>query len=118
MCDYDGDPPEFCSEKSRKARKTYHCCECPTTIGIGDTYRLYAGKWDDFQWYRRCQKCALIADAMNDIDCSWTFRGLLEGAEHALDNEEHEAEHPEAFERLRVLLGKHLDEVALDEVVS
>lgn len=106
MCSYDGDAPEFCSEKTRKARKTYHCCECPASIAIGDTYRLYAGKWDDFQWYRRCTSCAQIADAMDDIHCSWTFSGLLEDAEHALDDDEHREAHPEAFAKLQVLMEK------------
>lgn len=42
---------------------------------------------------------------MNDIRCSWTFRSLREGAGYALESDEHEAESPEAFERLRGLLG-------------
>lgn len=107
MCDYDdGDAPEFFAEKSRKARKTYWCCECPTTIAIGDTYRLYVGKWDNFQWYRRCQKCALISDAMNDIHCSWTFSGLLEGVGNALDDGGHKRSNASGFERLCELMGE------------
>ena len=113
MCDYeDGDAPEFFAEKARKARKArkmYQCCECPTTIAIGDTYRLYVGKWDDFEWYRRCQSCALIADAMNAIHCSWTFSSLWEGAGYALDDRGHEASNPEAFERLRGLMDTELE---------
>lgn len=106
MCDYDGDAPKFCVERVYKARKPYWCCECPTRIKAGDQYRLYAGKWDDFQSYRRCQKCAQISDAMNAIRCTWTFTSLREGARYALEDVEHEAANPKAFERLQELLSE------------
>lgn len=109
MCDYDGDTPKFCFERSPRARKQYRCCECPAQIEVGDQYRLYVGKWDDFQSYRRCQECGQISDAMNAIRCSWTFTDLREGARYALEDDEHEATNPEAFERLRELLNTSCD---------
>jgi hypothetical protein len=59
-CDFD-DYPEFFDLKIRKARKEHRCCECSTTIRVGDQYEYVVGKWDgDINDFRTCLICSQI----------------------------------------------------------
>lgn len=46
MCSCDWDPPEFCREVLRVARKAHKCYECAREIKSGEQYQYVIGKWD------------------------------------------------------------------------
>lgn len=58
MCGYSGETPSAFWESTPRARKEHTCCECLSTIAIGETYHLAKGVWDgEFQIYRTCEIC-------------------------------------------------------------
>lgn len=69
MCD---NPPEFCTETWRVARKQHKCCECSRRahargrrIEPGERYLEYRGKWDgDMDTYRVCSRCHRVRKAL------------------------------------------------------
>jgi len=46
-------------EQWRKARQEHQCCECNSTIDIGETYKVYIGLWNG-KWFR-CKQCEFCA---------------------------------------------------------
>jgi hypothetical protein len=57
-CNFDDDPADIWHEATRRARKSYRCCECGETIPIGALYVCVSGL-DDSQWFRSrtCKTC-------------------------------------------------------------
>lgn len=68
---------EFYREATRRARKEYACCECPTPIAAGDLYEYATGKSDgDMFVARTCAECVEIRRA---VCCgTWVFGELWE----------------------------------------
>ena len=61
-------------EKTRKARKTWKCCECRREIKPGELYEYVKGFWDgSFDQYRTCRECAEIRKSLL---CSWLYTAL------------------------------------------
>jgi hypothetical protein len=55
--------PTIRTTDTRRARKTYACCECSSMIQRGDTYEYVAGLWDGY-WstFRTCDRCAKLRE--------------------------------------------------------
>lgn len=88
MCGYSGETPSAFWESTPRARKEHTCCECLSTIAIGEKYHLAKGVWDgEFQVYRTCGICHKVrieADAAEDrndyegipFTCLWETVGV------------------------------------------
>lgn len=73
---YDGDAPEFLTEKIVKARKEHKCCECGEKINKGEQYEKVIGKWDSgIDTIKTCLVCKTIRE---DLFCSWNYGMLKE----------------------------------------
>jgi len=68
-CCFDYDPPEFITVKIVKARKQHKCCECGGVIGKGEEYEYISGKWDYFDQFKTCEKCADLRDSLMGVLC-------------------------------------------------
>lgn len=61
--EYDGERPEFYSDKMVKGRKEHKCCECFETIPKGTVHHRITGKWEgDIDTFRTCPRCKAIRD--------------------------------------------------------
>lgn len=57
------DYPEAFSSTTRKARKVHTCCECNTTIGIGEKYQYSSGIWEGTpDNFKQCLNCNNIME--------------------------------------------------------
>lgn len=75
ICTYDGEPPEFMTEKYVNARKEHQCGECGDTIKIGERHEYVSGKWDRyFETHRTCMTCVNIR---TDVCCDGWCYGML-----------------------------------------
>lgn len=80
-CDYE--PNEFSSEKIRKARKEYRCCECAEPIHRGQKYHFFSGFFDgDFFKARTCIACNNARNAM--MPGGFVFGALWESVREVL----------------------------------
>lgn len=53
----------FVREKTIRARKQHHCCECGDVIEKGEEYQVASGCWDG-SWYhfKTCSFCVMLRD--------------------------------------------------------
>lgn len=79
MC-YDAEPLLLEKETYPKARKQYTCCECGSTIDIGEEYQRVTGLFDgSWETWRTCIVCSRIrAAAYAEIDEPIAFTCLYE----------------------------------------
>lgn len=78
------DIPQFYATETRKARKSYSCCECGANIDVGEEYLICKGKWGgDFQYWRQHLLCAEACMSIRDefegecigFGCLWEWWG-------------------------------------------
>jgi len=63
-CACDCDSPAVTWKTTQTARKEHKCCECGSTIGIGEKYYQIKGVWDSaFETYRMCMPCSQVTKA-------------------------------------------------------
>lgn len=76
-CDYD--PPEFCHNEVRKARKPHKCYECRVTIEPGERYEHTRGKWEgDISTFDTCALCLELRQwAKISVPCFCWYYGDL-----------------------------------------
>ena len=56
--------PSAFKTETRRARKPHKCCECGTSISVGDRYQYSSGIWDGKPSdYKQCINCHEIMDA-------------------------------------------------------
>lgn len=77
MCD----APEFYRVVNRKARKKHKCCECSSTIEIGEIYRIDSLKEEgEICSFKSCLDCGSVRDWASrqpDEDCGVEFGALM-----------------------------------------
>ena len=81
----EGESFSVWEDTTRKASKSWTCCECGDEIKSGSTYEYFRGLFDgSWDTYRTCARCALVAADF--------FRGRMLGcmvedfqAEHGFD---------------------------------
>lgn len=59
-----GDMPRMYRETTRVAQKEHTCCECGSTIDVGETYVECCGLWthaNGWHTFRQCEFCADIS---------------------------------------------------------
>lgn len=77
MCDCMDNRPEFFETSRVKARKTHECCECLSTIVVGEMHWYERGKWDgNFDAYRTCDRCKSLVIVLG-LDC-YCFGELMD----------------------------------------
>lgn len=87
MCTTDYDMPEVYSQKTVKARKKHHCCECRRVIDIGEKYQYTFGIWERTpSVFKTCCYC-LVAQNWLEKECgAYLHGGLIEEIEeHAYE---------------------------------
>ncbi len=73
--------PLYC--KMVKGRRNWCCGECNTIISKGKEHEVFVGKIDDrINTHRTCLTCLSIR---NKFCCNWTFEGMYEDIENAID---------------------------------
>ena len=71
----DGDAPSCFFVTLRRAKRQYHCCECPAPIMPGETYEYASGVWEN-QWrdFKTCLPCAEARqDFLKDLWDQWGY---------------------------------------------
>ena len=104
---YDNDMPSFINTEWRKARKQHKCCECGGKINPGETYEYICGKWDYFDTFKTCEKCADLRESMMNVSCPY-LGGLREDyieylqaiGQHKYDEDKDEYIYPENHMKL------------------
>ena len=78
MCGY-GEAPQVWWISEPKANKEHICCECGSTITIGETYHLFKAVYDyGFDQFKTCSICEKIRNrAMKHIDIEELVFGCL-----------------------------------------
>ena len=85
-CDYD--PASVYDVRTVRARKTYHCAECPNIIKVGESYEYTFGVWDgDYGTFRTCQDCVDRRQwVKNNVPCfCWAHGNLREDILSAIE---------------------------------
>ncbi len=79
-CEIDvSDYRDFCIDTWRTARKPHKCCECGSTIGLGERYRVTSGKWDgDMARFKQCEPYARLFDTVVASEGHLAFGQLWE----------------------------------------
>lgn len=63
MCLCDFEEPTVYWESEPTAKKRHVCCECRSSIPIGDKYHLFKGVWEgEFQSYKTCTVCQAVKE--------------------------------------------------------
>lgn len=80
--DFD-DTYEELYRKIIRGRHCWRCGECNTIIPKGKEHEVFVGKIDDqINTHRTCSTCLSIR---NKFCCNWTFEGMYEDIENAVD---------------------------------
>ena len=88
MCNCDCETPDYDDESGEElydegvkiAYSPIKCCECRTTINVGEKYRHTEGLWDgDWSAYQMCLVCASVSDRLDkELDVCHCFGGLYD----------------------------------------